>query len=243
MPRTDVIILAGGLGTRLSPTIGEKPKAMAQIAGRPFLEYQLSYLRQFDLVNVVLSVGHLKEQIINHFGNFWHGSTIVYAIEKEPLGTGGAVKEALRYCTSEVVLIMNGDTLFDINLNKMYDLYIKRGDFEMIVALRRVKDAGRYGLVERTWDHRIREFREKDPDTKSGLVNAGIYLMKRSIVERKELPEKFSLERDFFALQCKKHKFLGVAFRNYFIDIGIPEDFDRGQKEIPLIKRFNEFYK
>jgi D-glycero-alpha-D-manno-heptose 1-phosphate guanylyltransferase len=235
MPLTDVIILAGGLGSRLSSTIGDTPKSMALVAGRPFLDYLLTYLRNSGLPNVILSVGHLSEQIFNHFGNFWYGSTIVYSMEDEPLGTGGALKQALKYCTSEEVLVINGDTLFPVDLIDMY-LAQEKTNAEVVIALRHVKDAGRYGAITKNRKGRILEFKEKDPSTGSGLVNGGMYLMKRRLIDRRPWPDKFSLENDVFAVTCKTHKFIGVEYKDYFIDIGIPEDFARAQKEIPLIR-------
>jgi len=235
---TDVIILAGGLGTRLSSTIGAVPKGMAMVAGKPFLDYLLTYLRNSGLPNVILSVGYLNEQIINHFGNFWFGSTIVYSIEPEPLGTGGALKEALKYCTSENVLVMNGDTIFAIDLINMYKTQ-ERTNADVVIALRKVKDAGRYGSIVMNRKGRILEFKEKDPSVGRGLVNGGIYLMKRMLVERNPLPDKFSLERDLFATACKTRNFQGVEYDNYFLDIGIPSDYEKAQIEFPTIKHIN----
>jgi D-glycero-alpha-D-manno-heptose 1-phosphate guanylyltransferase len=235
MPLTDVIILAGGLGTRLAPTIGDTPKCLAQVAGRPFLDYLLNYLKNSGLVNIILSVGYLHEQIFNHFGSFWYGSTIVYSIEEEPLGTGGALKNALRYCTSENVLVLNGDTLFTVDLLDMY-LAQEKTNAEVVMALRHVKDAGRYGAIVKDRKGRILEFREKDTKTGSGLINGGIYLMRRRLIERNPWPEKFSLENDVFATAYKTHNFRGVEYKDYFIDIGIPEDLARAQYEIPLLK-------
>jgi D-glycero-alpha-D-manno-heptose 1-phosphate guanylyltransferase len=232
---TDVIILAGGLGTRLSSTIGMIPKGMANVAGRPFLEYLVNYLRNSGLTNVILSVGYLNQQIINHFGTFWKGSTIIYSIEEEPLGTGGALKQALRYCTSEKVLVLNGDTIFAIDLIDLYKRQEKT-NAEVAIALRRVKDAGRYGSITKDRRGKILEFKEKDPIVKSGLVNGGIYLMKRRLIEKNNLPDKFSLERDLFATACKTHNFQGVIYSDYFIDIGIPEHFAKAQIDFPKIK-------
>jgi D-glycero-alpha-D-manno-heptose 1-phosphate guanylyltransferase len=235
---TDVIILAGGLGTRLSTTIGAIPKAMAPVAGKPFLDYLLTYLRNSGLPNVILSVGYLNEQIINHFGNFWYGSTIVYSIESEPLGTGGALKQALKYCTSERVLVMNGDTIFAVDLIDMY-ITQEKTNADLVIALRKVKDAGRYGSIVKDRKGRILEFKEKDPTAGSGLVNGGIYLMKRMLIERNPLPDKFSLENDLFATACKIKNFRGVEYNNYFLDIGIPSDYEKAQTEFPTIKHIN----
>jgi D-glycero-alpha-D-manno-heptose 1-phosphate guanylyltransferase len=233
---TDVIILAGGLGTRLSPTIGAIPKGMANVAGKPFLDYLFTYLKNSGLLNVILSVGYLNEQIINYFGNFWYGTTIVYSIEKEPLGTGGGLKEALKYCTSEKVLVLNGDTIFPVDLIDLYKRQEKT-NAEVAIALRRVKDTDRYGSIVRDRKGKILEFREKDATSGPGLVNGGIYLMKRRLVDKSNLPDKFSLERDLLAVACKTHNFQGVIYKDYFLDIGIPEDYARAQVEFPLLKK------
>jgi D-glycero-alpha-D-manno-heptose 1-phosphate guanylyltransferase len=114
------IILAGGLGTRLQSVVKDIPKSMADIAGKPFLEYQLNYLESQKIEHIILSVGYKYESIQNHFGSKYKNISISYAIEKEPLGTGGAVINALKEVKEDSVFILNGDTFFPISLENLF---------------------------------------------------------------------------------------------------------------------------
>ncbi len=231
---TEAIILAGGMGTRLQGVTDNLAKSMALIAGKPFLEYQLSYLKSQGLVNVIFSVGYYNEQIISYFGNNWNGLHIRYSIENEPLGTGGALKKALSRATSEHVVVMNGDTLFTIDLNALIQHHLLC-NADTTIALRNVPDAGRFGSVVTDPSGRIIEFKEKKAVESEGLINGGIYVIRKATIEGSDLPEKFSLEKYFFAIYCKTANFQGIAFVNYFLDIGIPEDFRRSQVEFPKL--------
>lgn len=233
----DVIILAGGQGTRLQGVLDNVPKCMAPIAGRPFIEYQLMYLMHYRLYNIILAIGHLKEAVINHFEGYWRTCGILHSIEEEPLGTGGALKYAVQLCTSEMFLAMNGDTLFMANLMKLFILQENlRAD--AVIALRRVPDASRYGSVVIDKNGRITEFNEKSDQAGEGLINGGIYLMKRKVIENYPSDGKFSLEEEFLPQVCKDYKIYGIEFSDYFIDIGVPEDLERAERELPSIGLF-----
>lgn len=229
---TDVIILAGGKGTRLSSVLKDVPKSMALIAGKPFLEYLIHYLSKQGLFDVILSVGYLKEHIISHFGSGKGEVTIRYSEEEEPLGTGGAIKKALALCRSEYVFVLNGDTLFLADLDKMNSV-VSSKQADLVIALREVPNANRYGSVEMDETGSIMKFREKDPVIKPGLINGGIYLLKRSLLDSEGLPEKFSLEQDFFPQVCVRGGAYGQVYHDYFLDIGIPDDYQRAQTEFP----------
>ena len=233
----DVIILAGGQGTRLQGVLGDVPKCMARIAGRPFIEYQLANLMQFKLYNVILAIGHLKEAVINHFEGYWRTCGILHSIEEEPLGTGGALKYAVKLCTSEIFLAMNGDTLFLADLMRLFSLQ-ERLRADAVIALRRVPDAGRYGSVVMDNSRRIIAFNEKSDPGAEGLINGGIYLMKRKVIENYPPEGKFSLEEEFLPEVCKTYKIYGVEFNDYFIDIGVPEDLERAERELPTLGLF-----
>ena len=227
----DVIILAGGLGTRLRGEVKDAPKSMAPVNGRPFLEYQLQQIHAAGLKRVILSTGYLGEQVQAYFGNRFMDMDILYSHEKEPLGTGGAIKLAFSQVKTPYAMIFNGDTLFRINIDMFFQRTIEKLA-NVSIALRFVEDASRYGSVECDVEGRILSFNEKTNTRKSGLINGGIYLIASRYFRQFDLPEVFSLEKDFFGPQVKEGYFSGQVFDNYFLDIGIPEDYQRAQHEI-----------
>jgi len=156
----DIIILAGGLGTRLREVVDDVPKAMAPINGRPFLEVLLNYIDRFGFKRVILSTGYMSDKIQNHFRHKFKSITIDYAIEYEPLGTGGAIKNALRKVESPYFIVMNGDTFFPINLQLFFQEHVEQLA-DLSIALRQVENASRYGQVECTNDKVITSFRVK----------------------------------------------------------------------------------
>ncbi len=228
----DVIILAGGLGSRLQGVLGNTPKCMAPIAGKPFLDYQLDYLQKEGFNHVIVSVGYLKEHIISHFQVHSKKYSVQFSIEDEPLGTGGAIMKALDLCETNKVLVLNGDTFFPVDINRMIEIQITK-DADAIIAMREVPDAGRYGRIQSNLDGRITSFSEKDSSMEPGLINGGIYLFKRDLIEKSGFTGRFSLEHDLLPLSCQTKKVYGVLYNDYFIDIGIPEDLEKARKEIP----------
>ena len=143
-----VIVLAGGLGTRLRHLVPDLPKPMAPVGGRPFLEYMIERLIEAGLNELVLSVGYRAVTIRDHFGASWRGASITYAEEQEPLGTGGAIANAARYAPPEDVLVLNGDAFLDLDFKVFLDWRRHKGRASPIsIALRRVEDVNRYGAV------------------------------------------------------------------------------------------------
>jgi len=231
----DIIILAGGLGTRLSDAVPDLPKAMAPVNGKPFLEYQFDFINRFGFKKVILSTGHLSSSIENYFGNSYKNLELVYSIEVEPLGTGGAVKLAFQKVTSPHAMILNGDTLFRIDLDKFFQKHIE--DLAKVsMALRQVSDASRYGLVECSPYGNITGFREKSEGNSPGLINGGVYLIKSSYFRNLTLPDKFSLEKDLFDKMLEPDIYKAQVFTDYFLDIGIPADYSRAQQEFNAFK-------
>lgn len=218
----DVIILAGGKGTRLKSITQDVPKPMADINGRPFLEFILNQLIKLkNLNNVILSVGYRSEQIIDFFGHKYKSLNIIYSIETSPLGTGGAIKQALSLTTCNEIMIMNGDTLFDIDFSYAIDKFRNsHSDFAILLKLKNNFD--RYGTVK-IRKNKILLFKEKQ-FTKRGLINSGIYFMNKKNVK---LPIKdvFSFEDEF--LNQNVNILYPIRLKGYFIDIGIPEDYYR----------------
>ncbi|MFH1118738.1 MAG: nucleotidyltransferase family protein [Bacteroidota bacterium] len=230
----DIIILAGGLGTRLRESVPDLPKAMAPVNGRPFLEYQLDFISHFGFKRVVLSTGYLSTSIQNHFGAKYRNLELDYSFESEPLGTGGAVKLSFRKVKSPHALILNGDTLFRIDLDRFFQKHIE--DLSRVsIALRYISDASRYGMVECDQNGSITAIREKSDKKIPGYINGGIYLIKTAYFKSLALPDKFSLEKGMFAGMLDPDIYRAQIFNDYFLDIGIPEDFLRAQTE------FHEF--
>jgi len=227
----EAIILAGGFGTRLQSVVKELPKPMAPVGGRPFLTYILDYLIDYNYSKVVLSVGYLHEKIEDHFGTQYKSLRISYAVEKEPLGTGGGIFYALSQCTSENVLILNGDTLFKADLDALQNFH-EQHQSALSIILRQVPDTSRYGSVQTEENQRIISFTEKNNSIGAGTINGGIYLINKDFAQKLSLPKKFSFEKDLMEKYVHAMPFYGIASDGYFIDIGIPEDYARAQKEL-----------
>lgn len=226
----DIVILAGGLGTRLKGEVDNLPKVMAPVNGKPFLEYLLDYIAKAGFQRVILSTGYLNHVIQDYFRDKYKSIDIVYSIEEKPLGTGGAIKRAFEHVHTPFFMVMNGDTFFRINLQKFFERHI---EFlaDMSIALRHVENASRYGQVECRDDSTISRFKEKSEEIKPGLVNGGIYIIKSKFFKKQVLPEKFSLEDDFLQHKVEQEEFIGQVFTDYFLDIGIPQDYKRAQSE------------
>lgn len=227
----EAIVLAGGLGTRLQSVISEIPKPMAPIAGQPFLYYILKWLEKNGITRVIFSVGYKWEIIYNEFGEHFNSIELVYSIEDLPLGTGGAIALAMSKLKTEIFFIINGDTFFETNLNYLLSFH-ESGKFDLSLILKPMQNFDRYGTVEIDKNDKIVCFNEKEPKN-SGLINGGIYLANTSIKQYFPSTEKFSFESDFMGKTIKKMSFGGLIMDQYFIDIGIPEDYKKAQKELP----------
>lgn len=227
----EAIVLAGGLGTRLRSVVSDLPKAMAPIAGQPFLAYLLQFLESQGIARVVLAVGYRNESIRGSFGARYQGLELVYSVEEEPLGTGGALLRALPHIDGAYSFVLNGDTFLRLNYQAMAAKLERQPDTQLVVALRQVADASRYGaaVVARG---RIEGFTARGTRG-PGLINAGCYLVSRDIFERYPMPSKFSWEADF--LEARAREILPMAFECDvpFIDIGIPEALQEAQTLIP----------
>jgi len=221
----EVIILAGGQGTRLNSVISDVPKPMAPINGRPFLEYLLDRLIQQRVDRVILSVGYKAEQIISHFGEEYKKLNIKYVIEKKPLGTGGAIKKCLYEIIENETFVMNGDTYSDICLRKMEE--VKTPTDTIIMAVKEVLDISRYGSVVIRGGV-VRGFNEKGCLGK-GFINIGTYLINKSVLDNYKEDFFFSFESDFLMKHYMKNNFKAYDECSKFIDIGIPDDYHKAQ--------------
>lgn len=229
----EAIILAGGLGTRLRSVVSDVPKCMAPVNGIPFINFIITYLKREGVERFILSLGYKSEIIIDYVNNTFVGFDIDYVIEDAPLGTGGAIKLACSKVKGSSVFILNGDTLFNINLKDISEFHkSKKADFT--VALKEMIDFSRYGSVELDKDYKIKAFHEKTFCEK-GLINGGVYVLNVQSFMNDNLPDAFSFEKDFLEKNTGKKKFYGLECEYYFIDIGIPEDYERFIRDYNLI--------
>ncbi|MBX7150830.1 nucleotidyltransferase family protein [bacterium] len=226
----EAIILAGGMGTRLQSVLPDLPKPMAPINGKPFLEYVLNYLIRQQIEKVILSVGYKYNIIQDHFGNHYNDLSLVYEIEKEPLGTGGAIKKSMDLINGTSSFILNGDTFFDVDLKDLFKFHYSNKS-SLTIALKQIQPVYRYGTVETDMQGRITAFNEKK-EIESGMINGGIYLIDTAIFEQTQTPARFSFEKDFMERHYRQLNCFGLPFDNYFIDIGVPEDYTMAQKTL-----------
>lgn len=223
MIKIEAIVLAGGLGTRLRDVVPDTPKPMAPINGIPFLSYILDYLEKNKIDRVILSTGYKSEKIEKYYGSKYDNINIIYSVENEPLGTGGAVKKALELSKEKDIFIINGDTFFNIDLLKMKNFHIKMNSY-LSLAVKEMSDFNRYGslIIQNNY---VKDFEEKKYK-KKGFINGGIYIVNKSLFKNEKL-KKFSFEKKY--LENKDFDKLAYISDCYFIDIGIPEDYEKAQ--------------
>ena len=225
------VILAGGKGTRLRSVVSDRPKPMAQVNGRPFLEFIVRTLQRSGVRRVVMCIGHLGEVIRRHFGygGGW-GLEIVYS-EDDGLGTGGALRKTLPLLNADPVLVLNGDSYCEVNLEALLTWHLARKARGSLV-LTQAQRTGRYGRVSRDADGIITQFEEKIDSDLPGWINAGTYLLAREIVAAIPPDGAFSLERDVFAKLVGQGLF-GYPSSGRFLDIGTPESYKRAAQFFP----------
>lgn len=223
----EAIVLAGGFGTRLREAVPDLPKCMAPVAGKPFLHYVIQYLRQQGIQKIIFSLGYMHEVIEAYLQK--ECSTLQYdtCIETEPLGTGGAIQWALEKTQSQNVLVVNGDSFLEFNLEALMETHEKT-QASCTLALKSMTQFDRYGAVTCNDQKIITSFTEKKYYA-SGLINAGVYLIRKDHLLQWALPQKFSFEKDFLEPAVAKGLLAGQVSEGYFIDIGIPEDFERAK--------------
>src|SRR5215813_1653441 len=220
-------VLCGGQGTRLRPVLADRPKSMALISGTPFLQLLLDRLRSQGIDDVILGTGYMADKIENYFGSGRKFAVrIRYSREDEPLGTGGALKLA-EPLISDPVLVLNGDSYVEWSLVPMLELFTDK-DADMVVVLQAVADVTRYGSVALDRDGRVIRFVEKGAAAGPGLINAGVYLVRKQIVRNLPAGTAISLEREVFPRLLDRGIY-GLISTGLFIDIGIPDDLKRAQ--------------
>lgn len=230
------IVLVGGFGTRLRSVIADVPKPMAPIKDKPFLAHLLHYLKKQGITRVIFPIHYMGESIRSYFQSRYLGMDILYAVEEQPLGTGGAMVNALSliHDKHEPVFVLNGDTFLKLDYQAMVQQHCSQ-HATLTMALRRVEECDRYGKVV-TENQRIMAFREKG-EAGPGLINAGVYLLHPQLFAPFSLPERFSFETDFlfpYLAQLQPQAFIA---NDYFIDIGIPDDYARALQDLPAFEQ------
>lgn len=234
------VILVGGLGTRIRKIVTDVPKPMAQIENKPFLEYLIRLLKENGFQRFLFLTGYKSGYIESYFKNGEDfGIEIDYAREIKPLGTGGAIFNAWEKLDDEFFLI-NGDTFFDIQYEILFN-FIEDKNSDSLIALRYSNDISRYGFVKIDNEYQIKDFIEKSKlpnNCVDGYINGGVYYFKKSLLEnfyKKYSNKKVSLENEILPYMVSNKKVFGLPVGGKFIDIGVPEDYLKAQKLIPLI--------
>jgi D-glycero-alpha-D-manno-heptose 1-phosphate guanylyltransferase len=230
MQISEAIVLAGGLGTRLRDAVPELPKCMAPVNGQPFISYVIGHLEQQGIGHFIFALGYRSDAFIEYLSERLPQGNYEITIEQFPLGTGGAIQFACRQARQENVVVVNGDSLFKTDLFYQADFHFAH-DAHCTLALKPMKDFNRYGAVELNPDHTIASFREKQ-FLEKGLINGGVYILNVRSFFNKFLPEAFSFETDYLQQYFDEKNMYGVISDAYFIDIGVPEDYDRAQTEL-----------
>jgi NDP-sugar pyrophosphorylase family protein len=222
LSETTAAILVGGLGTRLRSAVADRPKALAEVAGRPFLAYLLDQLVEAGVQHVVLLTGHLGHLVSAALGSRYRGLSLAYSQESSPLGTAGALRLALPQLASSSVLVMNGDSYCGADLRAFWEWRSARAP-EAALVLAQVPDVDRFGSVHTDEAGRVLSFLEKGGAHGPGWINAGIYALSRGLLA--EIPDgrAVSLEHECFPAWLGR---LGAWRSNAaFLDIGIPESY------------------
>ncbi len=226
----EAIILAGGFGTRLQEAVPELPKCLAPVNGHPFIQYVVNHLAQQGITRIILSLGYRSEQVIDYFANNVQPVSVAWSVEQEPLGTGGAIQWAMQQAEANTVLVVNGDTLCRIDIPELAAFHTTSGAL-CTLSLKPMQRFNRYGSVVLEESGVIAAFREK-MYCEEGLINTGVYTINKTRFVQLGLPLKFSFEKDFLEPYSQQEMVYGFVQNGYFIDIGIPEDYERAQREL-----------
>lgn len=216
-----VVILAGGLGTRLQSIMHDRPKALAEVRGRAFLSYILDQIANIGVSSVVLCTGYMGDQVRSTFGDSYKRISLIYSQELSPLGTAGALRFAMPLFKSNPILVMNGDSICLADLRLFWDWHHAKGA-EASLLLSHVPDIQRYGQIQINEENVVLRFSEKGLKSGQGWINAGIYIIAKSLIENIPTGCVVSLEQDMFPMWVG-HGFYGYRSNARFIDIGTPK--------------------
>lgn len=225
----EVIILAGGLGTRLQKKIPSLPKCLAPINGVPFISYLINYLKKFKVDKIIFSLGYKNKQVLEYIKNNNIKIPIEVSIEDHPLGTGGAILNALKFVKNENFCVINGGTYFDLDLDKLTQFHSKINSF-CTLGLKPMKFFDRYGTVQLNDEFQIVGFTERK-FCNEGLINGGVIILNKKIITNNTESEVFSLEDVYIRNAIAIRRAHGMISDDYFIDIGIPSDYEKAQFE------------
>jgi len=229
------IIIAGGLGTRLRPITYNVPKPIVPLANKPFVIHQIELLKRFGINEVILNLHYLSDNIKSIFDDGKRlGVKVDYSIEKTPLGTAGAVKNAEEFFDEGPMIVFNGDILTDMNLEKAIAFH-KKKNAKVTLTLTEVEDPTPYGLVITDKDGRVLEFREKPAweQVTAHTINAGIYIVDPSIFKNVPKGKEFSFERQLYPMLLEQgERIYGYVTDAYWMDIGNPEKYLQAHHDI-----------
>ena len=225
----EAIILAGGLGTRLRSAVPDLPKCMASVAGKPFIYYVIDYYRKQGISRFIFCLGYKHEVIENYLHESFNELDYVVTIEEEPLGTGGAIYQGALKAKTADAIVLNGDTLFKVDVDRLLTFHKQRKS-DCTLCLKEMHNTDRYGVVETNSEGRITSFKEKKFYERS-VINGGVYALNVESFLKNSFPAKFSFEKDYFEKYVGNKKIYGLVQNGYFIDIGIPEDYNRAQED------------
>jgi len=226
----EAMILAGGLGTRLRDAVPDLPKALAPVASKPFIFHLINYFLKQGIDHFIFCLGYKNEVIAEYLLNSFPDLKMDFSVEKDLLGTGGAIRKAAGLCWDEDVLILNGDTYYEADLKKLFDFH-HQNQSDCTLCLKPVYNTDRYGVVEINKDGHVQKFSEREFN-RVGLINAGVYALNIDHFSKHELPSYFSFEKDYLKSYIGIDKLMGLVQDEYFIDIGIPEDLSRANSEL-----------
>jgi NDP-sugar pyrophosphorylase family protein len=232
-PERTALILCGGLESRVKPITFSTPKPLLPIGYQPLLEYQIEYLKRYEFDRIVLAIGFLQEQIVRYLDEHKLGIRLRYSFEKEPLDTGGAIKNAELLISSDF-LVLNGDVIFsDLDLDKLIYAH-KKSDSLATIVLAKSRTPTRFGAVELDDQNRVVSFIEKPRKPHSGetWVNAGVYVIRNSIFSKIAKGKRSSLELDVIPKLMREGTIYGYKHEGYWADVGTPEDYLRVQKDL-----------
>lgn len=223
------VVLCGGLGTRLGDLTKDTPKPLLEVAGRPFMHHVLGKLAAAGVSDITLATSFQWEKIAAVYGQTWQGLRMHYSVEAEPLGTGGAIRQAMHQAQASEALVLNGDTLFDMDIKALLAFHGKKRA-QVAVAVRLVPDVSRFGAVTMDGEGRIVKFGEKRQQG-AGRINAGVYVVNAEVFDGMEAA-RFSFESDVLSAGIEALRLYAMEADGYFIDIGIPADLARAARDL-----------
>ncbi|MCX5667174.1 MAG: nucleotidyltransferase family protein [Candidatus Omnitrophica bacterium] len=226
----DVVVLCGGMGKRLQKMVYDRPKCMADINGKPFLDILINYVAAFGFRRFILCIGYMGDLIKQYFHDKGDIADILFSEEREPLGTAGAIKKAAPLIKSSPFLVMNGDSFCETDLLEFVDFHKKKDSASSMVVAKKIKHTDDYGFVRLDDQGLIASFNEKKrDDSENGYINSGIYIFEKDVLSKIPSGMKFSFEHDLFPALIKQ-KFYGYKTDGIFIDIGTAERYIEAKK-------------